>query len=227
MPISPPNTFTPQTSKRQFDLYGVMYDDDFQICDRSNFMAQIAWNANPLSTSAGTVTLQVDIPAGNSVINLSTLSANQSNSFATIQPDAGTSPVAASPTDTLTITGTNVTVTGNSSTKTVALTLPVAATKPVLIPPSASISASAIDWSLGNVFYKTLGANTTFTFSNITDGQTIDVAVTNTASNWTVTWPTVSWSGGSAPTQTTGAHTDVYTFVRVNGVTYGSVVQNF
>lgn len=90
-----------------------------------------------------------------------------------------------------------------------------------------AVSALDIDWALGNDFTKTLGANSTFTFSNLTEGQTINVTLTNTASNYTVTWPTVSWSGGVAPVQTVGAKSDVYTFKRVNGVTYGNVIQNF
>jgi hypothetical protein len=85
-----------------------------------------------------------------------------------------------------------------------------------------AIAASAIDWSLGSTFTKTLAANTSFTFANAVDGRTIVVALTNTASNYTV-----SWSGGVAPTQTTGAKTDVYTFVKVGSAIYGSVVQNF
>ena len=93
--------------------------------------------------------------------------------------------------------------------------------------PSNAISASDIDWNASQTHSKTLSANTTFTFSNATDGQTIVVAVTNTASNYTVTWPTVSWSGGVAPTQTTGAKTDVYTFIKVGTTIYGSAVQNF
>jgi len=91
-----------------------------------------------------------------------------------------------------------------------------------------AISASAIDWSLpGNTHSKTLAANTTFTFSNALDGKTIVVALTNTASDYTVTWPTVSWTGGAAPTQTVGAKTDVYTFVKIGSTIYGSVVQDF
>jgi hypothetical protein len=97
-----------------------------------------------------------------------------------------------------------------------------------LIPPvTNAISASAIDWSLSLTHSKTLSANTTFTFSNAINGKTIIVAVTNTASNWTVTWPTVSWVAGTAPTQTVGAHTDIYTFVQVGSTIYGSAVQNF
>lgn len=90
-----------------------------------------------------------------------------------------------------------------------------------------AIAAADINWSLGSTFTKTLAANTTFTFSNAVDGRTIVVALTNTASNYTVAWTGVTWSGGTAPTQTTGAKTDVYTFVKVGAVIYGSAVQNF
>lgn len=93
--------------------------------------------------------------------------------------------------------------------------------------PTVTIAASAIDWSLSKTFSRTLAANATFTFSNATDGLTIVVALTNTASNYTVTWPTVSWRGGTAPVQTTGAKTDVYTFVKIGSTIYGSAVQNF
>lgn len=92
---------------------------------------------------------------------------------------------------------------------------------------SISIAASNIDWSLSNCFYKTLGANTTFTFSNDSDAQTIVVAITNTVGNFTATWPSaVQWTGATEPVLTTGAKTDVFTFVKINGVIYASVVQN-
>lgn len=92
--------------------------------------------------------------------------------------------------------------------------------------PTQAISASAIDWSTGNVFTKTLGANTVFTFSNQISGQTIIVRLTNTASNYTVTWPTVRWSGGAAPTMTVGAKSDIYTFINDGSNIYGSAVQD-
>jgi hypothetical protein len=92
---------------------------------------------------------------------------------------------------------------------------------------ATAIGSTTIDWSAASTFTKTLGANTTFTFSNATDGQAIVVALTNTASNYTVTWPTVSWTGGVAPTQTVGAKTDVYTFIKIGSIYYGSAVQNF
>jgi hypothetical protein len=96
-----------------------------------------------------------------------------------------------------------------------------------IIPPATNaISASTIDWALAFTHSKTLAANTTFTFSNAIDGKTIIVFITNTASNYTVTWPTVLWSGGAAPTQTVGAKTDIYTFVKAGANIYGSAVQD-
>lgn len=91
----------------------------------------------------------------------------------------------------------------------------------------AAIAALDIDWATAVTFRKTLSANSTFTFSNLADGKQINVALTNTASNYTVTWPTVTWAGASTPVQTVGAKTDIYTFIRINGVVYGSVIQNF
>jgi len=89
--------------------------------------------------------------------------------------------------------------------------------------PTVAIAALSIDWSLGDVFSKTLaaGANT-FTFANTSDGQTIVVRVTGAAS--TLVWPTVKWAGGTIPTQTASG-IDVYTFVKVGSVFFGSVVQ--
>lgn len=92
--------------------------------------------------------------------------------------------------------------------------------------PAQAISASAINWALGNMFTKTLLANTTFTFSGQVSGQTIVVRLTNTASNWTVTWPSVKWTSGTAPTMTPGATSDVYTFIYDGSSIYGNVVQD-
>lgn len=93
---------------------------------------------------------------------------------------------------------------------------------------TVAISASNVDWSLGSIFTKTLAANATLTFSNQASGQVIVVRLTNTASNYTVTWPVaVKWSAGSAPTQTVGAKSDVYTLIYDGTNTYGSAVQNF
>ena len=104
-----------------------------------------------------------------------------------------------------------------------------AAAQRALTPATSTISASAIDWSVSNSFYKTLAANTTFTFSNAQDGQVITICLLNTTSNYTVTWPTIKWAGGTAPTMTVGAKYDVYTiyYNATVGAYFGSYVQNF
>lgn len=117
---------------------------------------------------------------------------------------------------------------GNAATKNIGTTAgTVAEGNDYRLGSQAAISGTDIDWNVATHFYKTLSANTTFTFSNLADAKTIQVAITNTASNYTVTWPTVQWPGGVAPTQTIGAKTDLYTFTRINGVVRGTYVQNY
>jgi hypothetical protein len=88
-----------------------------------------------------------------------------------------------------------------------------------------TISASAIDWSLGSTFQKSISGSTTFTFSNAVAGQWITVKVAAAGAN-TVAWPTVTWAGGSTPTQTS-TKSDFYSFY-YDGTTYwGSARQNF
>lgn len=92
-----------------------------------------------------------------------------------------------------------------------------------------STGSGTIDWSKGNSFYLLLNANCTLSFSNQVDGQVISVAILNTASNYTVTWPSMKWAGGVAPTMTIGAHYDVYSIYYNNaaGQFFGAFVQNF
>ena len=52
---------------------------------------------------------------------------------------------------------------------------------------SATISASDVDWSAAAVHTKTLGANTTLTFSNVSTGMVIDLVIDG---NYTLTLPT-------------------------------------
>jgi hypothetical protein len=94
---------------------------------------------------------------------------------------------------------------------------------------SAFGSTTAIDWNNGNVQTHTLTTSTTFTFANPQNGATYIVLVRQAAAgNYTVTWPTVSWSGATTPTMTATANRyDVYTFIYANNQYYGSAVQNF
>jgi hypothetical protein len=85
-----------------------------------------------------------------------------------------------------------------------------------------------INWASGTHFYGTLTANTIFTFSNAYSGGTIVVRVYQTGTNaFTVTWPTISWRGGSAPTMTTGTAAHDTTTIDYQNSTYdGSSLQN-
>jgi hypothetical protein len=97
---------------------------------------------------------------------------------------------------------------------------------------TVTIADSVINCNLSNTFQKTLGANQRFVLENIGDGQTINIAVTNTADNYTVLFVdpsglTIKWADSLHPTQTVGAKTDVLTFVRIGTVIYGNSIQNF
>jgi hypothetical protein len=87
---------------------------------------------------------------------------------------------------------------------------------PIIPQEPLALSGTSVDWSSNSQFTKTLGENTTFTFNNMVNGKTIVVYVTNTASNWTVTWPSCKWKGGSQPAQTNGATMDLWIFTKVN-----------
>lgn len=66
-----------------------------------------------------------------------------------------------------------------------------------------NLTGTALDPSNGNIQYKTISANTTFTDSFNT-GESIILRLAS-ASSYTITWPTMTWfkSGGSAaPTLT-------------------------
>ena len=89
-----------------------------------------------------------------------------------------------------------------------------------------AVAALDIDCSLGNYFTKTINANSTFTFSNVPASRAFAFTLELTHTSGTVTWPTaVNWSGGTAPTLTTGK-THLFTFVTDDGGTrWRGVVQ--
>jgi hypothetical protein len=98
---------------------GTVVDDEFAIVDNTNVLKQIQFYINPLDSGPGVLTVEADI-AGDQTVNFSALG-SKSNSFATIQPDLGTSPAAATYNDILTLTSSNASlaITGNSSTDTI------------------------------------------------------------------------------------------------------------
>ena len=86
-------------------------------------------------------------------------------------------------------------------------------------------AALNIDWSTAHVFNKTVGADTTFTYSNQTDGQVIILAVTNSgASAWTITLPACKWSGGTAVTALTASSVTVFTIIRAASTNYCTAI---
>ena len=95
---------------------------------------------------------------------------------------------------------------------------------------SESAGATTINAALGSNFSLTLNANlTTVTLSNFADGQVLNVALTNTGSNYVVTWGnSIKWVGGTLnAVQTVGAKTDVWTLIKFGSTIYGNAVQNF
>ena len=83
-------------------------------------------------------------------------------------------------------------------------------------------SSVALDPDNGMVQTWTLGANRTATDS-LTTGQSMLLIVTATASNYTLTWPTMKWNGGSAPTLG-GANATAIELFKVGSQLYGATV---
>ena len=90
-------------------------------------------------------------------------------------------------------------------------------------------AAATIDWSAGNVFTKTVVADTAFSFTNVRDGQTIIVCIKQGGSGGNaVGFFGVVWSGGVAPVATaTAGKSDIFTFIRAGVIIYGTVQKNF
>tara|TARA_B100000212_G_scaffold292296_1_gene234262 strand:- start:2421 stop:2981 length:561 start_codon:yes stop_codon:yes gene_type:complete len=83
-------------------------------------------------------------------------------------------------------------------------------------------SSVALDPDNGMVQTWTLGANRTATDS-LTTGQSMLLIVTATGSSYTLTWPTMKWRGGSAPTLG-GANATAIELFKVGSQLYGATV---
>lgn len=90
-----------------------------------------------------------------------------------------------------------------------------------------AITDTVIYVDSGDVFTKTLSANTSFSFSGTSNYSWITVILTNTASNYLAVFPNVKWPGGVAPVMTPGAKVDIFSFFNKSGVIYGSYQQNY
>lgn len=87
------------------------------------------------------------------------------------------------------------------------------------------ISSAVIDWSLGTTFYKSISADTTFTFSNIEAGKTITVVLYNSAvTKITVTLPSMKVETGFFDNEILATSASVFTFASINGAVYGSSI---
>ena len=85
-------------------------------------------------------------------------------------------------------------------------------------------SSVALDPDNGMMQTWTLGANRTATDS-LTTGQSMILIVTASSSNYTVTWPTMTWVGGSAPTLGGATPTAIELF-KIGSTLYGATVGN-
>ena len=83
-------------------------------------------------------------------------------------------------------------------------------------------SSVALDPDNGMVQTWTLGANRTATDS-LTTGQSMLLIVTASSSNYTLTWPTMKWRGGSAPTLG-GANATAIELFKVGSQLYGATI---
>jgi hypothetical protein len=87
-------------------------------------------------------------------------------------------------------------------------------------PRSKALSALDIDWNAGEMFYKTISADSTFTFSNVTEGRSVTLVITNSSGS------TVSLAFPSGVYKTAGAlpisagQSALYSLMRINGITY-------
>lgn len=83
-----------------------------------------------------------------------------------------------------------------------------------------NLSGTAIDASNGNIQYKTISGNTTFTDS-LNTGESIILRLAS-ASSYTITWPTITWikvGGSAAPTLTAS---DVVVLWKEGSTLYGA-----
>ena len=113
-----------QTAPNRADLFsqtGVANNGNFAVCDKTDYVKQIKFDPSGQSTNT-TVTIKSGANTTDINLTLPATSGTLSESaFQTIQTPAGTSPVSSGPTDTLTFTSSDnsISITGNSTTDTI------------------------------------------------------------------------------------------------------------
>lgn len=87
----------------------------------------------------------------------------------------------------------------------------------------------ALNWNNGNDQSVTIAGNRTFTFANPIDGGRYLIKLKQDATgSRTITWPTITWKGGTAPTLTTTANKTDFIYLYYDGTSYfGSSDLNF
>ena len=89
-------------------------------------------------------------------------------------------------------------------------------------------ATKTINWNDGNVQTITLTADCTLTFSNPKAGAVYQLLITQAATTKAITWPTIKWVGGAAPTLTaTAAAKDLVTLLYDGTSYYGTYAQAF
>jgi hypothetical protein len=82
-------------------------------------------------------------------------------------------------------------------------------------------AALDINWSLGQVFYKSIAIASTFTFSNQSNGQIIVLAINNSAaSNIVATLPASKWPQAAVGGVLRAGSTTIFTIARINGFNF-------
>lgn len=115
------------------------------------------------------------------------------------------------------------TVTFQDQSGTVALLSDIYTPRPTV---TLSGATPSIDFSASTSFYLNLTANATMTTTGSQPGQTIAIAINNSAT-YTVSWGSlIQWPGGTTPTQTTTGK-DLYILKNLAGTIYGRQIANY
>ena len=102
------------------------------------------------------------------------------------------------------------------------------------VPNSLLDNSAALNWSLSNIQYERINQNTTISFNNVTDGQTLTMYVENysTTTPYTATFSSgdaVVWGAefSNAAPAVAEKKANVYTFVRINTGIFASAVTGY
>jgi hypothetical protein len=117
-----------------------------------------------------------------------------------------------------TVTSTNVTATDLTAT---ALTASSIDLNGEVVEQVYTLTGTDLDPANGTIQLLTLTANTTLT-SSIANGESVTLMIDD-GTDYTITWPTMQWSGGEAPTLATSGYS-VVTLWKAGDVLYGVAV---